>query len=67
MGRGGKLNDPNFGSRMAGSGAYAEIIRERFRKARTRLNLDPRDEDAWLDASNFKPPILPGSQLSLGL
>src|SRR5262249_62145368 len=36
--RGGKLNDPNFGTRMQGSGAYAEQISEMFevcfRKAR---------------------------------
>jgi DNA repair photolyase len=65
--RGGKLNDPNFGSRMAGSGAYADIIRERFRKARTRHRLDPRDEDAWLDTTKFRPPRLPGSQMTLDL
>lgn len=65
--RGGKLNDANFGSRMAGSGPYAEIIRQRFHKARKRLDLDPRDEDAWLDASKFTAPTSPGTQLRLEL
>jgi len=65
--RGGKLNDANFGSRMAGGGAYADIIRERFSKARARLNLDPRDEDAWRDTTKFRAPILPGSQMTLDL
>src|SRR5207245_9390160 len=42
--RGGRLNDPNFGSRLHGSGAYAEHLSELFevscRKDRksTRLN-----------------------------
>jgi len=65
--RGGKWNDANFGSRMAGAGAYAEIIRDRFRKARARLELDPRDEDAWLDTTKFVAPKLPGSQMTLDL
>jgi DNA repair photolyase len=65
--RGGKLNDANFGSRMAGAGAYAEIIRDRFRKARTRLKLDPRDKDAWLDTTKFVAPKLPGSQMTFDL
>tara|TARA_B110000444_G_C18574522_1_gene471025 strand:- start:232 stop:708 length:477 start_codon:yes stop_codon:yes gene_type:complete len=65
--RGGKLNNVNFGSRMAGDGPYAEIIRNRFRKARIRLKLDPRDENAWLDTTKFRAPKLPGSQMTLDL
>ncbi len=65
--RGGKLNDANFGIRIPGGGAYAEIIRDRFRSARTRLNLDPCDEDAWLDTSKFIAPKLPGSQMTFDL
>ncbi len=34
--RGGRDNDPNFGSRMRGSGPYADLIRARFNKARAR-------------------------------
>ena len=38
--RGGRLNDPNFGSRMRGQGAYAELIGRRFALARRRLGLE---------------------------
>jgi len=38
--RGGRLNDPNFGSRMCGSGLLAEQIRDMFRLARRRAGLD---------------------------
>lgn len=31
--RGGKLNDPNFGSRMRGEGTFAELIRDLFKKS----------------------------------
>jgi DNA repair photolyase len=38
--RGGRDNDPAFGSRMRGQGAYAALIRTRFEKARARHGLD---------------------------
>src|SRR6185436_19558839 len=31
--RGGKDNDPRFGSRMSGEGMFAELLRQRFDKA----------------------------------
>ena len=37
--RGGRDNDPDFGSRMRGQGAYAALIRARFEKAKRRLGL----------------------------
>jgi DNA repair photolyase len=37
--RGGRDNDPNFGSRMRGSGPYADLIRTRFDRARRRHGL----------------------------
>lgn len=37
--RGGRVNDPDFGSRMRGSGPYADLIRMRFDKARKRHDL----------------------------
>lgn len=38
--RGGKDNDPNFGSRFKGEGPYAVLMRQRFEKTRERLGLD---------------------------
>ncbi len=61
--RGGKLNDPNFGSRMRGEGAYAEALSLRARLAKKRYGLDR--ELAPLDCSRFRPPARAGDQLSL--
>jgi DNA repair photolyase len=58
--REGRLNDPEFGTRMVGSGAVAEAIQARFRLAVKRLGLDaPR---RVLDCSKFRVPT---AQLSL--
>jgi DNA repair photolyase len=61
--RDGRLNDPNFGSRMSGKGAYAEALALRMRLARKRLGLDRELPD--LDCSKFRPPPQAGDQLSL--
>jgi DNA repair photolyase len=61
--RDGKLNDPEFGSRMRGTGPYAELIGKRFRLACARLGLNKND---WsLDLTRFRPPPQAGDQLSL--
>jgi DNA repair photolyase len=61
--RGGRLNDPNFGSRMRGQGAYAELVAKRFALAKRRLGLDrPR---APLRTDLFEPPVGDRGQLRL--
>lgn len=52
--RGGKDNDAHFGSRMTGHGLWAELIRQRFTKAKQRLGLD--GERVELDLGQFQPP-----------
>jgi DNA repair photolyase len=52
--RGGRENDPNFGSRMVGKGTLAELLSQRFRKAVVRFGLDKPGYD--LDCSLFVPP-----------
>ena len=52
--RGGKDNDARFGTRMTGSGVWAQLLRQRFRKACERLGLN--NERFELDASRFVPP-----------
>jgi DNA repair photolyase len=64
--RGGRDNDPNFGSRMRGTGAYAELIRARFKVASRKLGLDPARVRP-LDTTLFRPPGPAGSQLQLEL
>jgi len=40
--RGGKLNDPKFGSRMVGEGPFAESIQQMFDLHRRRLGLNQK-------------------------
>ncbi len=40
--RAGKLNDPNFGSRMRGAGPFADLVAEVFSKARDRAGIPRR-------------------------
>lgn len=52
--RGGRDYDASFGTRMKGEGAFAELIRQRYRLATRRLGLDrPRFEP---DSSRFRVP-----------
>ena len=58
--RGGHENDPNFGSRMTGSGNFVELIGKRFDLACRRLGLNSEDNHMAprkdLDCSLFRPP-----------
>ena len=56
--RGGRDNDPNFGSRMHGQGEFGELLRQRYRKGIARFGLD-RPVSA-LDCNRFVPPSLSG-------
>ncbi len=60
--RGGKDNDPAFFGRMRGSGAWAQLTRDRFRIAKKRYNIA---NSHWnMRADLFIPPSLNG-QMSL--
>lgn len=61
--RGGKDNDPNFGSRMRGEGEFANLLKRRFDIASQRLGLN--QERRALDNSQFKAPTAATGQLSL--
>jgi len=61
--RGGRLNDPTFGRRMRGAGAYAELIAGRFALATRRLGLN-RTRTA-LRTDLFEPPANSRRQLRL--
>ena len=53
--RGGRDNDPNFGSRMVGQGLFAQLLGQRFDKACKRLGLN--EKESWdLDTTQFRPP-----------
>src|SRR6266699_2776680 len=51
--RGGRDNDPNFGSRMKGEGQFAELLRNRFALACRRLGLNAEKRDR-LDGTKFR-------------
>ncbi|MEE9241472.1 MAG: radical SAM protein, partial [bacterium] len=59
--RGGKLNDPEFGSRMRGEGIFAEHISALFRMACKKTGIHGRSPELSTDA--FRPPE--GPQLTL--
>jgi hypothetical protein len=61
--RGGKLNDPRFGSRMRGEGIFAEQIAQMFHVARRRVGIP--DEGPELSTAHFRCPG--GKQLELGI
>ena len=51
--RGGRRNDPRFGSRMKGEGVYADLIRARVARAARSSGLERRTTE--LDESQFIP------------
>src|SRR2546421_6779471 len=61
--RGGRDNDPRFGSRMTGTGLFAELIEKRFDIACRRLGLNghrARRKPPGLDRIRFRPPCAAG-------
>ena len=63
--RGGKDYDSQFGTRMRGTGPYAELLRTRFDLAKRKLGFAGADERYELDTSLFRPPLKSTPQLSL--
>ncbi len=56
--RGGRENDPQFGTRMRGSGEFADVLRSRFEKTCRRLGLNEHRRE--LDTTQFRRPRLDG-------
>jgi DNA repair photolyase len=65
--RGGKDYDAQFGRRMVGTGAYADLLRARFELARRKLGLDSADSRSELATDLFRPPAANPAQLTLEL
>jgi DNA repair photolyase len=61
--RSGRENDARFGFRMVGEGPVADLLIDRFRKARRRFGLDRRIGPLRTDL--FRVPPAPGDQLTL--
>jgi DNA repair photolyase len=66
--RGGRDNDPRFGTRMTGSGNYAELLARRFEIACRKLGLNGAERGTRarreLDCARFRAPS-PGGQMQL--
>ncbi len=56
--RGGRENDPEFGSRFHGQGLFADLLAQRFNKACERMGINL--ENAALDTRQFVKPNLGG-------
>jgi DNA repair photolyase len=63
--RGGRDNDPRFGTRMRGTGPVAELLRNRFKIACKRLSLNSAPRDFSQPTHLFRPPVVEGSQFKL--
>ncbi|HEU4559752.1 MAG TPA: PA0069 family radical SAM protein [Longimicrobium sp.] len=63
--RGGKLNDPNFTSRMRGQGPYADQMAMLFRAACNKAGLNQEKMLPPLDTSHFRRPHDRQGQLGL--
>ncbi len=63
--RDGKAYRAEWGTRMRGTGPYAEMLRIRYEAASHRLGIDKRSEAWRLDCSRFRAPAKAEPQLSL--
>lgn len=61
--RGGKTYDSDFSTRMKGTGIFAELIEQRFRKACAKLGLN--QERCPLSTEHFARPIPKAAQMRL--
>lgn len=51
--RGGKVYDSDFSQRMSGTGIYADLIKARFQKARTRAGFDHNRASGFAQRTNL--------------
>ncbi len=61
--RGGRENDPQFGSRMSGQGVFAGMIKNRFAKQCRSLGLN--QENLALDTTLFRKPVKHKQQMDM--
>jgi DNA repair photolyase len=63
--RGGRDNDPRFGTRMRGTGPIAELLRSRFKLACKRFGINSGSRETSQPTHLFRPPVVEGSQFQL--
>ncbi|MFC7049689.1 PA0069 family radical SAM protein [Emcibacter nanhaiensis] len=62
---GGKDYSSSYSERMRGSGPYADLVAQRFKKCCFRLGLNQRTAEDELTLDLFQPPLDDGTQMSL--
>jgi DNA repair photolyase len=64
--RGGKDYQAEFGTRMVGTGVFAQLLRTRFDVAKRKYGLDAAEHRHELRTDLFRPPVANGAQMTLG-
>jgi DNA repair photolyase len=64
--RGGKDYQAEFGTRMVGTGVFAELLRKRFAIAKRKFELDDGESRHELRTDLFRPPAKDPGQMTLG-
>jgi DNA repair photolyase len=63
--RGGKDYQSEFGTRMVGTGVFAQLLRKRFDVAKRKFGLDDAEHRHELRADLFRPPAANQAQMKL--
>jgi DNA repair photolyase len=64
--RGGKDYRAEFGTRMVGTGVFAQLVRKRFDLAKRKFGLDDAGQRYELRTDLFRPPTADHGQMTLG-
>ncbi|HTB68508.1 MAG TPA: PA0069 family radical SAM protein [Steroidobacteraceae bacterium] len=64
--RGGKDYQAEFGTRMVGTGVFAQLLRTRFDIARRRFGFEDAERRYELRTDLFRPPAVNQAQMTLG-
>jgi DNA repair photolyase len=64
--RGGKDYQAEFGTRMVGTGVFAQLLRTRFDIAKRKYGLDDGERRHELRTDLFRPPATNQAQMTLG-
>ncbi|MDB6010063.1 MAG: family radical protein [Gammaproteobacteria bacterium] len=64
--RGGKDYQAEFGTRMVGTGVFAQLLRTRFDIAKRKYGLDDAENRHELRTDLFRPPAVNQAQMTLG-
>lgn len=64
--RGGKDNQAEFGTRMVGTGVFAQLLRTRFKVAKRKYGFDDAGQRHELRTDLFRPPAANRAQMTLG-